>query len=367
MNDATNCPWKEYKTQEGKVYYYNTITKTSSWTIPEDFKHLFEKKTNQSPQQPQPKPEAATAGAKVATTVAPGGTTAATAAKPLVPSTKAEAKEIFCELMISKGVDTDSTWESAMEKIIDDPRYKVLSTLAERKQTFFEFIESRKTAEEEAKKQNLQFVRDNFRNLLDSHKESLNSRSNFKKFEKLVEADPRWTYISSEYEREFLFEEYLFEIEKRERVRILFIPFPSPPFPPSPFSFPFSSSPLPLPLFLLLLLLPFFMMIGQFSPISSPFALLRQNSFLLLAFSPSVLHAFSPYSSFCFYYSSMISVSPFPSPSFFHCRLVQSQIYFCFPHNSLTTSFPLITLYFPSLPTPTQIKLVFRIFFLTEI
>lgn len=29
-------PWQEYKSPDGRVYYYNTITKATQWTKPED-------------------------------------------------------------------------------------------------------------------------------------------------------------------------------------------------------------------------------------------------------------------------------------------------------------------------------------------
>ena len=29
-------PWQEYKSQDGRVYYYNSITKATQWTKPEE-------------------------------------------------------------------------------------------------------------------------------------------------------------------------------------------------------------------------------------------------------------------------------------------------------------------------------------------
>ncbi|PIO69515.1 WW domain protein, partial [Teladorsagia circumcincta] len=34
---SANGIWKEYKTSEGRAYYYNTITKETTWTKPEGF------------------------------------------------------------------------------------------------------------------------------------------------------------------------------------------------------------------------------------------------------------------------------------------------------------------------------------------
>ena len=37
------CPWKEYKSDSGKVYYHNSQTKESCWTKPKELEELEEK------------------------------------------------------------------------------------------------------------------------------------------------------------------------------------------------------------------------------------------------------------------------------------------------------------------------------------
>lgn len=37
------CPWKEYTSDSGKVYYYNTATKESKWTAPQEYLDLKNK------------------------------------------------------------------------------------------------------------------------------------------------------------------------------------------------------------------------------------------------------------------------------------------------------------------------------------
>ncbi len=39
----SQCPWKEYKTEDGKIYYHNVSTKESSWTIPPELGELKSK------------------------------------------------------------------------------------------------------------------------------------------------------------------------------------------------------------------------------------------------------------------------------------------------------------------------------------
>lgn len=36
----SQCPWKEYKSESGKLYYHNVNTKESSWTMPKELEEL---------------------------------------------------------------------------------------------------------------------------------------------------------------------------------------------------------------------------------------------------------------------------------------------------------------------------------------
>lgn len=40
----SKCPWKEYKSDTGKPYYYNSQTKESRWTKPKELEDLEGKK-----------------------------------------------------------------------------------------------------------------------------------------------------------------------------------------------------------------------------------------------------------------------------------------------------------------------------------
>ena len=60
-----------------------------------------------------------------------------------------EAKDAFKELLTSKGVGSDWSWENAMRLIINDRRYKALKSLGEKKQCFNEYLQQRKKFEKE--------------------------------------------------------------------------------------------------------------------------------------------------------------------------------------------------------------------------
>ena len=43
--EELQCEWTEYFNKEGKPYYYNSKTKKSQWDKPKEFIELLEKKT----------------------------------------------------------------------------------------------------------------------------------------------------------------------------------------------------------------------------------------------------------------------------------------------------------------------------------
>ena len=36
----SKCPWREYKSESGRLYYYNLTTKESKWTIPDELRDI---------------------------------------------------------------------------------------------------------------------------------------------------------------------------------------------------------------------------------------------------------------------------------------------------------------------------------------
>lgn len=45
----SKCPWKEYKSDTGKPYYYNSQTKESRWTKPKELEDLEGKEMHRVP------------------------------------------------------------------------------------------------------------------------------------------------------------------------------------------------------------------------------------------------------------------------------------------------------------------------------
>jgi pre-mRNA-processing factor 40 len=258
--EQDTCPWKEYTTPNGKKYYHNRLTNVSEWNMPEEYR-LWLEKQNPSTQgnsasiaQPASNPTSmtptmtATNHTMAASSIQPNQSvahnnyssppqqkvishpsivvtstsrtvTTITNPKQLVFATKEEAKAAFISLLVDKNILCDYTWEATMQRVIDDPRYKALSNLSERKEAFNEYVEKRRKEEEKQRREHEKKIRDDFCMMLQQHKE-VDSKSSYKRIYKQFENDERYKNVPTDEEREYFFEVYLRDLEKEKRVRV---------------------------------------------------------------------------------------------------------------------------------------------------
>jgi len=192
---AMSCPWKEYTADSGRKYYYNSETHESVWEVPEELKAfregrpfiIGEKKAEREHKKDMPDFK-----------------------------NKSEAAYLFRDLLESVGINSSWTWEMAMRATINDERYKSLKTLVERKACFQEYMLFRRKLEQEERKQKETKAKEGFSALLKSCKE-INSRSTWRKLAGILEKDPRFAMIEDDLYREELFEDFVYEIEKKEK------------------------------------------------------------------------------------------------------------------------------------------------------
>lgn len=184
--------WKEYQSGERK-YYVNSVTKESSWTLPEELRNLFDSIPDDSdvngsaspyggptarPRPPQmysgpppgfPSPEHSANGSN--SPMPPSASRSPMIHMPPTgPSQQqsyrgpqsqqsaqhapvAGGEEAFIQLLREKGVDASWTWEQTMRQIITEPLYKALATLAERKAVFSKYIRTKEEELERARQQ----------------------------------------------------------------------------------------------------------------------------------------------------------------------------------------------------------------------
>uniref|UniRef100_A0A668A6B8 Pre-mRNA-processing factor 40 homolog A n=1 Tax=Myripristis murdjan TaxID=586833 RepID=A0A668A6B8_9TELE len=261
----SKCPWKEYKSDTGKPYYYNSQTKESRWTKPKELEDLEGKELLTMAVAPGTTPapalqadptatmatvmEAETATsvseehlsqaamhhtAEVNTTDAPAAAPESSAATETAASvdvtkeerpelqkktykwnTKEEAKQAFKELLKEKGVSSNASWEQAMKMIINDPRYSALPKLSEKKQAFNAYkVQTEKEEKEEARIKYKE-SKETFQRFLENH-EKMTSTTRYKKAEQMFGELEVWSCVP-ERDRLEIYEDVLFYLAKKEK------------------------------------------------------------------------------------------------------------------------------------------------------
>ena len=113
------------------------------------------------------------------------------------------------------GVTPAMSWEEAMRLVINQPAYRTVKTLAERKAIFSEWKAAKQSEASEGRRRDERQRKIDFVSMLKGCDE-LSSRSRFSRVSALFEADPRWARVEDELEREELFEEYVLSLERKE-------------------------------------------------------------------------------------------------------------------------------------------------------
>mmetsp|Transcript_47930 Transcript_47930/g.111116 ORF Transcript_47930/g.111116 Transcript_47930/m.111116 type:complete len:561 (-) Transcript_47930:9-1691(-) len=182
--------WKEYKTADGRDYYYNPLTKQSVWDMPMELKRLrgLARDEESEEERQEEAPEWAT---------------------------PEERRGAFRELLEEKGVRCTMKWEEALKLIQEDRRFNALNTAGERKQVFAEFVTQTKKREKEEEREKRKRAKDDFIAALNDWEE-LKVSSRYKEAaEAFCERD--FFKLIEEEERDELFQDFMDEHEKKVR------------------------------------------------------------------------------------------------------------------------------------------------------
>jgi pre-mRNA-processing factor 40 len=180
---ALDCSdWTEYATDSGKKYYHNAVTKETTWKIPDEFQEILESMKFEAEMQ-------------VAKQQAP---------MVLNFDTKEEAEDAWIEMLRVVGVEPDWTWEQCVRKASSNPIYRALKTVAERKEAFDTYCRETKAEKHEAK---LKKQADDEKNLqkLFSETPEINGFTRFKVAERLFEENPVWTNCLPQNRKNYFF------------------------------------------------------------------------------------------------------------------------------------------------------------------
>ncbi|EXJ82153.1 hypothetical protein A1O1_08222 [Capronia coronata CBS 617.96] len=229
-------PWKEYTTPDGRKYYSNSETKQTVWDMPSEYRDALN--SVQLPPKPVQQPPAFVAGGvtTLSTISSPRdrdnhtpfesksrtdfGSTSGISLPPLnkevVPdySSFEEAEAAFMKLLRRSNVQPDWTWEQAMRATIRDPQYRALKDPKDRKAAFEKYAVEVRQQEREKAKERLAKLRADFGNMLRTHPE-IKYYSRWKTIRPIIEGETVFRSTDNEDERKQLFEEYIVELKKQ--------------------------------------------------------------------------------------------------------------------------------------------------------
>ncbi|KAJ3018809.1 UNVERIFIED_CONTAM: hypothetical protein HDU68_010972 [Siphonaria sp. JEL0065] len=195
-------PWKEHKTEDGRKYYSNVATRETVWKAPPEYQAIIDKFDIVIPIAPVEYHPPAPVAAPVVVV-------------PVNFDSREAAELAFKDMLESANVGLDWTWEQTMRQVINNPMYRCLKTLTERKQAFQNYIEEKKARIKKEKEDKLAYERDSFAVLLGSLGADLNIMLRYKKMAEAFAEDPIFLSIDAERRVE-LFEEFMSEFRKKD-------------------------------------------------------------------------------------------------------------------------------------------------------
>ncbi|BEJ13665.1 hypothetical protein CspHIS471_0308390 [Cutaneotrichosporon sp. HIS471] len=225
-------PWKQYASG-GKPYYVNSLTKETVWNLPQDLVKLKDevealelakrerehrKATGQASPTPPPDSDSDDGGALThyRGRVAPTRTPEPEDEPITIPhggfKNIPDAEEAFMYLLKREGIDETWTWDAAMRKVVLDPLFKALETLAQ-KQTAFEKWQAQLVAEKAAARDaRIAELRPKLRRLFAQG--GIKGYHTVKTADKLFAGDKYWRRAKEE--RRLLLDEYTSELANHD-------------------------------------------------------------------------------------------------------------------------------------------------------
>ena len=228
-----SLPWKESTAPDGRKYYYHSQTKETTWSMPDEYKTALA--ATQPPARPPSQAPAFVSGGSTALSTYPpdaardsydrresdrnfsgtNGIHIPSTVKEAVPdySSFEEAEAAFKKLLRRANVHPDWTWEQTMRATISDPQYRALKDPKDRKAAFESFAVEVRQQEKEKAKERLAKLRTDFNTMLRSHPE-IKHYSRWKTVRSIIERETIFRSTDDEDERKQLFEEYIVELRK---------------------------------------------------------------------------------------------------------------------------------------------------------
>eukprot|EP00929_Paragymnodinium_shiwhaense_P080520 TRINITY_DN41_c0_g1_i1.p1 TRINITY_DN41_c0_g1~~TRINITY_DN41_c0_g1_i1.p1 ORF type:complete len:572 (-),score=259.02 TRINITY_DN41_c0_g1_i1:132-1847(-) len=186
--------WKEYKTADGRTYYYNPVTKQSVWEMPLELKRLrgLDQKEDSDDEGKKDEEEE----------------------KKDEPEygSQEERRKAFKSLLEEKEVKSNLKWEEALKLIKDDTRFNALASAGERKQVFAEYVTQAKKREKDEERNKKKAAKDSFVDALKKWS-GLKLTTRYKEVAEHF-MDEEWWKLIDEDERDESFQEFMDDHEK---------------------------------------------------------------------------------------------------------------------------------------------------------
>eukprot|EP00854_Cymbomonas_tetramitiformis_P000490 gene490-881_t len=237
------CEWQEVKISDGKVYYYNSSTQATSWSVPDEVKDAraaAAAKTLEATREALARASSsaeAIAALEAARRVgdSPLDLVQRNLSSPAVNVTSAatyvpaednivseevteqeeheQRKARFRDMLVERGVTPFSRWEKELPKIVFDQRYKAIPDIKERRAIFDHFVRNRAEEVRKEKRANMKAAAENFKALLDET-EAAGDLTHETTYETLEE---KWRFLAvARQRREIIFRSYVAELQMAE-------------------------------------------------------------------------------------------------------------------------------------------------------
>ncbi|MFH4982523.1 hypothetical protein AB6A40_009232 [Gnathostoma spinigerum] len=239
--------WQEFKTAEGKPYYYNTETKETTWIRPRCFEVAMPKversdnRVQSSAAAGDINTPAVSAGesdiekAMMATLKSlddsekkddesnanENGENIVTEASDEEKNAKKKQSDVFRELLCDKcnegKITSASSWEQAMKYIQNDPRFRVLGKVSEKKQIFNAWKVQRQKDERDEKRLAIKKAKEDLEQWLRSQK--IRPTMRYAKACDQFADEPVWKAVHDSERRE-IFKDAMEFLDKKEKNEI---------------------------------------------------------------------------------------------------------------------------------------------------
>lgn len=246
---AVDGAWREAVAQDtGKTYYYNSITKETTWKVPPGYQ-----KQPQTPRQAAPTFVAG--GAQSHSSDDHGssdrrmdrrsdrdhglpqkpsfdgsrsggmpweqrqdniGFRGAMPVKTDEPeySSYEQAEEAFFKMLRKNNISPDTSWEDALRTVIKEKDYRAFKDPKERKQAFEKYCLEVRTQEKGKEKERREKLREDFRKMLATH-DDIKHYTRWKTARPMIEREAVFKAAGDDDERRQIFDEYLLELKRR--------------------------------------------------------------------------------------------------------------------------------------------------------